>query len=215
VGDSLHSVSSFLVKPGGDVTEEMSDPAFAARVRGRDPAALRYVAKAYLAQILRTARAAGFSPERAEDVTQSTFETFIEAAPRFEGRSHVRTWLFGILYNKISEMRRQESRARSEEDIDEVMQERFTPGGSWARPPRAANLQVYDAHIRVHIEDCLEAVPIKQRMAFVLSAVQEFDTAEVCKILDVSVTHLGVLLYRARNRLRECLEGKGIRESGE
>jgi RNA polymerase sigma-70 factor (ECF subfamily) len=193
----------------------MGDPAFSERVRDRNPAALRSVANAYLRQIVRTARAAGFSPERAEDVAQSTFETFIETAPRFEGRSHVRTWLFGILYHKISEMRRRESRARSEEDIDEVMQERFTQGGSWARPPRAANLRVYDAHIRTHIEDCLEVVPVKQRMAFVLSAVQDFDTAEVCKILDVSVTHLGVLLYRARNRLRECLEGKGIQESGE
>ena len=191
--------------------EDMNSPAFVAQVRNRDPAALNSVANAYLAQILRTARGAGFSPEQAEDVAQSTFATFIETAPRFEGRSRVRTWLFGILYNKISEMRRLEGRARREEDIDEVMQERFAPGGSWAQPPRAADLRVYDAHIRAHIEDCLEGVPIKQRMAFLLSVVQEFETAEACKILDVSVTHMGVLLYRARNRLRECLEEKGIR----
>ena len=35
---------------------------------------------------------------------------------------------------------------------------------------------------------------------------------EICKILDVSRTNLGVLLYRSRNRLRECLETKGFRE---
>jgi hypothetical protein len=39
-------------------------------------------------------------------VTQDTFATFLETASRFDGRSHVRTWLFGILYKKISEARR-------------------------------------------------------------------------------------------------------------
>ena len=192
------------------MTVDINSPGFAEQVRSRNSAALRSVADAYLAQLLRTARGAGLPPQQAEDVAQSTFETFIETAPRFEGRSHVRTWLFGILYNKISEVRRLEGRSRREEDIDEVMQERFSPGGSWAHPPRAADLQVYDVHIRAHIEECLEGVPIKQRMAFILSAVQEFETAEVCKILDMSVTHLGVLLHRARNRLRECLEARGI-----
>ena len=66
-----------------DVTEGMNSPAFVALVRSRDPAALNSLANAYLAQILRTARGAGFSPEQAEDLAQSTFATFIETAPRF------------------------------------------------------------------------------------------------------------------------------------
>ena len=36
------------------------------------------------------------------------------------------------------------------------------------------------------------------------------DTQEICKILEVTRTNLGVLLHRVRNRLRECLEAKGI-----
>jgi RNA polymerase sigma-70 factor (ECF subfamily) len=204
-----------MVLSMGDVAEDMNSPAFAQQVRSRSPEALRSVAEAYFAQLLRAARGAGLGPEQAEDAAQSTFATFIETAPRFEGRSRVRTWLFGILYNKISELRRREGRARSDEDIDEVVQERFAPGGGWSRPPRAADLRVYDAHVRAHIEDCLEGVPLKQRMAFILSVVQEFDTAEVCKILDVTATHVGVLLFRARNRLRECLDAKGIQGTGE
>ena len=34
----------------------------------------------------------------------------------------------------------------------------------------------------------------------------------ICKILDVTHTNLGVLLYRVRNRLRECLEARGVRK---
>jgi hypothetical protein len=36
-----------------------------------------------------------------------------------------------------------------------------------------------------------------------------FDTAEICRIIEVSVTNFSVLLHRARARLRECLEAKG------
>ena len=36
-------------------------------------------------------------------------------------------------------------------------------------------------------------------------------TEEICKILEVTRTNFGVLLYRARNRLRECLEAKGMK----
>ncbi len=55
------------------------------------------------------------------------------------------------------------------------------------------------------------SVPLQQRMAFVLREVEDLSTVEICKILDVTRTNLGVLLYRARNRLRECLESKGIK----
>ncbi len=44
-----------------------------------------------------------------------------------------------------------------------------------------------------------------------LGEVEGLDTDEICKILEVTRTNLGVLLYRARNRLRECLESKGVR----
>ena len=189
----------------------IDDPDFAERIRQRDPEALQAVTSAYLAQILRAARGAGLDPQRAEDLAQATFTTLIEAAPRFEGRSHVRTWLFGILYKKIAEARRDEQRAGQLEDIDEVVEKRFAPDGRWAQPPRPLDAGLYDAEIRGRIEECLESLPTKQRMVFILREVQELESKEVCKILEVTVTNLGVLLYRARNRLRECLEAKGVR----
>ena len=81
-----------------DVAEAIGRDALAAQVRAGNRTAIQTVVETYLAQILRAARGAGLDPQQAEDVTQATFTTFIEAAPRFEGRSSVRTWLFGILY---------------------------------------------------------------------------------------------------------------------
>ncbi len=188
----------------------IDDPQFAKRIRAADPEALGAVVKAYLGQIHRAARSAGLDPERAEEVTQATFTTFIEKAKNFEGRSHVRTWLFGILYHKIRETRRQLQQERQMDEIDESFENRFDAKGSWVRPPQPVDVQLYASEIREHFEDCLETAPTQQRMAFVLREVDGLSSDEICNILDISSTNLGVIIYRVRNHLRECLEAKGV-----
>ena len=185
-------------------------PGFAARVRERDAQALEEVVRRYLPQILRAAVGAGLAPQLAEDVAQDTFVTFIETAPRFEGRSHVRTWLFGILYKKIAAARHNLGRDNEMDDIEEVFEQRFDDAGSWTRPPPPVDTVVYEAEVRQGIDGCLDRVPTNQRMAFVLREIEGMDTQEICKILEVTSTNLGVLLHRVRNGLRECLEAKGI-----
>ena len=185
-------------------------PDLAEKVRARDPAALSDVVRRYLPQLLRATRAAGFDSHRAEDVVQATFTTFIETAHRFEGRSQVRTLLFGILYRKIAEARRESRRHDGMDDVDQVFEARFNTDGSWLRPPRPVDAVVHDKEIRERLEDCLDQVPSNQRMAFVLREIEGLDTEEICNVLEVTRTNLGVLFHRVRNRLRECLEAKGI-----
>lgn len=188
----------------------IDDPGFTTLIRAGDREAIHAVVKAYLGQVLRAARGAGLDAQQAEDVTQATFATFVEAAPRFKGRSHVRTWLFGILYKKIAEARRTLDRDRQMDDIDEIVEARFDEAGSWIRPPRPPDADVYDQEIRRVISECLDQAPGRQRMAFIFREVEGLSTDEICKILGVTSTNLGVMLYRIRNRLRECVEARGI-----
>ena len=188
----------------------VEDPVLVARIQVADPDTLEEVVRTYLSQMLRAARGAGLKPHEAEEVVQTTFAVFIEKADRFEGRSRVRTWLFGILYRKISEARRRLGRSRQMDSIDDF-EERFDASGSWSSPPQSLEMKVYSRQVRGLIENCIEEVPLKQRMAFLLREVEELDGDEICNILDVSRTNLGVLFYRVRNRLRECLEAHGVR----
>ena len=194
-----------------DAAAELDDPALVARLQAGDRSAIQLVVQAYLKQVLRAARGAGLNSVQAEDVTQATFTTFIESVSRFEGRSHVRTWLFGILYRKVKELWRSAERDRRMEELDDSTEHRFDAGGSWSRPPEAADSAVYAREIRSHLATCMEVLPPPQRSAFLLREVQGFATGEICKILDVSTTHIGVMLHRARNRLRECLAAAGVR----
>ena len=183
---------------------------FLARLRRKDETTLQQLMGDYLPQVYRAARGTGLSVQDAEDAAQSTFVIFMEKISEFEGRSHVRTWLFGILYRKISEMRRSVQREEMAEDIDGVMEHRFKTNGFWAKPPKATDQKVFDQDVRDNLDDCLDGVAGEQRLAFVLREVEELDSQEICEAMNVSRSNLGVLLYRGRNKLRECLENRSI-----
>ena len=61
----------------------------------------------------------------------------------------------------------------------------------------------------------MEEAPKRQRLAFHMREVEQLSSDEICKILEVSRTNLGVMLFRMRNRLRECLEAKGLSGSAD
>ncbi len=189
---------------------EPETPELVRRIQQGDRDAQRTVVEEYLPQVLRAARASGLDEATAEDVAQSAFLTFFEKVSGFEGRSKLRTWLFGILYHKIQEVRRKGWREQSTDKIEEITDRRFDKRGNWVTPPRDVQSLLEGEAIRKAIDGCLEKVPDQQRIAFVLREVEEMVTEEICKILGVTRTNLGVLLFRARNRLRECLEAGGM-----
>ena len=179
-----------------------------ARIRARDPVALTAVVDAYMDQILRAARGAGLDQQQAEELTQQTFATFIEAAERFAGRSHVRTWIFGIFYRKLLEARRGFAKDARFDDIDDLFEARFRDTGGWSRPPRGPDQALLDKETLLQIESCLETLPDRQRLAFILREVEGLSSEEICNTVEVSRTNFGVMMFRARNRLRDCLETK-------
>lgn len=186
-----------------------------AGIRDREPSTLDAVVHHCLPGLLRAARAAGLSEDRAEDAVQSAVLVFVRRAEDFDGRAQASTWIHGILARTIQEQRRLSSRDDGREDIDEVMEARFDPQGSWVRPPRGPAEELALGELNDALIACLDQLPDRQRQAFALREVEGFDTDEVCKILEVSANNLGVLLYRARNRLRECLEKKGMEGSSD
>jgi RNA polymerase sigma-70 factor, ECF subfamily len=194
------------------VVSNFSDPEFVKRLRERDPASLEAIVDVYLPQLLRAGRGMGFRSEVAEDLAQSTFVALLGSVGRFEGRSHIRTFLFGIFYNKVSEHLREKQKAEGNDPIDEVMESRFDLSGKWRQPPADIEQTVFGREVGGMIQDCLERVPPAQRIVFYLREVEEMTTEEICKKMAMSGTNLGVMLFRARNRLRECLEKKGLRK---
>lgn len=177
-----------------------------AALRARKPEALDAVVTENLPTLMAGALAIGLSRPDAEEVVQDTFVAFLSGLDRFEGRSSVRTYLFGILYHKASNLRAKARREQGHDDIEAVADARFDKAGMWARPPGGPEAQALDGEIRAWVERCAEGLSDDQRAVFFLKEVEGEKPEAICNALGVSTTNLRVLLHRARLKLRECLE---------
>ena len=184
-------------------------PEIVERLRRRDPAVLRQVVEENARKLYRAARGMGLSSDRADDLTQEVFVTFLKTLERFEGRSEVSTWLFGILYRKVHEQRRSVARDEMNDPIDEAFDARFDQAGNWIRPLASPDQLTASVQIGESLRACLADLPPLQRDVFQLRQVAELSAAEVATMLDRTVTHVGVLFHRARLRLQQCLEKRG------
>jgi RNA polymerase sigma-70 factor (ECF subfamily) len=185
------------------------DPDLIARLRRREPDALRSVVDEHGRRLYRAARGMGCSADAAGDVVQDVFVVFLESMDRFEGRAQVGTWLFGILHHKVQEQRRSLAREEARDPIDDVFDGQFDRSDRWIRRPIEPDRWMRSREAAAAIQGCLEGLTPLQRDVFHLRQVEELSGAEVSKILAQSVTHIGVLFHRARLRLRECLGKKG------
>ena len=153
----------------------------------------------------------------AEDIVQETFVAAVKSAKSFRGDSSLRTWLFSILKNKIIDFFRQKYKntligdlSKNDEDVDS----QFDRVGMWnsahapSRWSRNPEDDFENKELRMVLNHCLEALPENYRAAFTLSTVEGEDSKEVCKVMKITSSNLWVLLYRARMRLRKCLEAK-------
>ena len=155
--------------------------------------------EAQLAWLGRLARGLGFSSADAEDLVQTVAATFLEIMPRFEGRSSLRTFLFGIMRRKAAEMRRG---ARRIEHDDAAL----------ARAPDGVDgeSRLANAELGLVIDECIDQLPQKQRTAARLRFQQQQATEDIGERLGVSGNYLGLLIHRAREHLRDCVGRHGF-----
>ncbi len=96
----------------------MTDPHSKSLPKGRLLEVLEDLIDRYTDNLMRAAFSLGFPQSEAEELVQATFVAFLEGGSRFEKRSQILTYLFGILYNKARETRRLQNRHESIDAID-------------------------------------------------------------------------------------------------
>jgi len=158
-------------------------------------------------------------PTRAEDMVQETFLAALKGGQSFAGRSGERSWLVGILKNKICDYYRKASRETSFTDLEFYSDEesdKFIPDGlfkggwihetgplAWSTDP-GASLDKQAFWNTFH--HCANQMPAKVAAVFTLREVDGVESKEICLILNISENNLWVMLHRARMALRRCLE---------
>ena len=159
----------------------------------------------------------------AEDLVQDTLLAALKGRASFAGASAERTWLIGILKNKVVDHYRKASREvslaepdqlRTADDPDYVSA--GPDAGTW-QPDRRPTAWSVDPNDPVeqqqfwdHLQRCLEGLDDRSARVYTLRDVMGIDYEDVCNVLEVTPTNLRVLLHRARKLLRRCLETNWI-----
>lgn len=161
--------------------------------------------------------------EIAEEVVQETWVAMLQGLNRFEGRSSLKTWLFSILLNKAKTIAKREIRHQHMSLIDDetatgtsVPPERFhskdhpSSAGHWAIRPQSWE-GIPEEHLLLQetldiVKQSIMELPLNQREVLILRDIEEWSSAEVCNVLEISDTNQRVILHRARSKVRAVLE---------
>lgn len=170
--------------------------------------------KAYGDYLFGYAKSRVFETEVCEDLVQETFLSALKAKDNFKGKSSAKTWLIGILKNKIIDHMRKKyaSGIMPTTDYDEEYIEKGISAEHWKsdmRPKvweKLTDTETEQNEFMRILKRCLDKLPNAMKATFILREMEDLETQEICKELGISESNLWVLLHRSRKALRKCVE---------
>jgi len=148
-----------------------------------------------LPHLLRTARALTRNAAAAEDLVHDCLVNAIENLDRFEPGTNLRAWLRRILRNRfLSDLRRHGCHDRYVSSVDWV-----------ARTTAPADQ--YDVCLLRRVADDIEKLPTDQRTVLRLAVLEDMSYQDTADKIGVPVGTVRSRLSRARDSLRNSIDG--------
>lgn len=171
--------------------------------RGDREAALAVLMDGYGSALYRFCRQMVRDDHLAEDAHQLAFVQAYEGFSRFERRSSLRTWLFGIARHRcldaIKSARRRGSRFEALDDLAEE-----------AASDAEQEEHVLRTKVSRILAGCLEQLKPPVRTAVLLRYREGFSYPEMARICEAQPATLQARVARALPGLRRCLEAQGV-----
>lgn len=175
------------------------------QLREGDEQAFKSLVTNYQDLVFNTALGIVQNSEDAEDVAQEVFIQVFRSIDQFKGDARLSTWIYRITTTKALDHIRSRKRKKRFAFItslfganDELVHEPVDfqhPGVALDRKEQAALLFQMIAQL-----------PENQKVAFTLHKTEELSYQEIADVMQLSVSAVESLLFRARQNLRKLLE---------
>jgi RNA polymerase sigma-70 factor (ECF subfamily) len=156
-----------------------------------DPA---QVIREHAAFVWRVLRHLGIAEDQLDDLSQEVFLVVLRQLPSFEGRSSLRTWLYGICRNLA-----QRARAQAQERAPRLAQGLELE----AAPTQDRELWLKQAHAQ--LVSALDQLDADQRAVFVLYEVEELPMEEIAQSVEAPLTTCYSRLAAARRKVESAM----------
>jgi RNA polymerase sigma-70 factor, ECF subfamily len=181
-----------------DLTADADDAALLAASAANDPAAFRLLVDRHLSLALAIARRMLRDDAEAEDVAQDALLRLWRGAATIDvaglGASGVRPWLRRVVSNLCIDRIRAGRRTDVTDEVPEQIE------------PATQILGLTDAELAARVDQALQRLPERQRLALTLFHYQGLSQVEVGETLGVSDEAVESLLARARRTLKADLK---------
>jgi RNA polymerase sigma-70 factor (ECF subfamily) len=168
------------------------------RAAAGDEVAVRELFRTHVGRLHRqAARVLGADDPDVEDVVQQAFLAALDGAAKFDGRSSLSTWLFGITTRRALDAARSRWRRQRWSRLAESV---------GLGSPSMAPDDGYE--LRSDAEQMLSKLPPEQRLVFVLHDVEGYTFAEISGVTGIGISSLHGRLMSARKRLDSLKEGE-------
>ena len=169
-------------------------------VQAGDPAALEELFMRYKMPILNYALRMLKVRADAEDITAEVFLVLFSRSQSYQPVAKFSTWLYTIAHNLCVSRLRKQNRFLS----------------LWFRKDGADELTTFDVpdpqandhkgheenDLASHVQQAISRLPFKQRETVILREYQNLSYEEISQILNISLSQVKILIFRARERLR-------------
>ena len=205
-----------------DLRSEQDEQRLVRLLKARDERAFAELLEQHHGSLVRLATTFVRDRAVAEEVVQETWIAVIRGLNGFRGESTLKTWIFRILINRAKTRALRERRtvpfSALETDLDEpaVDPERFLDAGHprwpghWASPPADWQALPEERLLAVETDELIRSVidqlPPTYQQVITLRDIEDWDSNEVCQLLEISEGNQRVLLHRARSKVRAALE---------
>lgn len=180
------------------------DFALMVRVGAGDHEAFRKLVERHQNAVIGTVAKMLGNASEAEDIAQQVFLRIWRNAKRYRPDAKFTTYLYTITRNLVFNETRRKSRKKEvssderEENSNQLIE---------ASPDRQPDAELLQAELQTAVDAAIASLPEAQRMAVVLRRYEQLSYEEIADVLNLSVSAVKSLLFRARTSLREALSG--------
>ncbi|MEO8217451.1 MAG: sigma-70 family RNA polymerase sigma factor [Acidobacteriota bacterium] len=173
---------------------------FVNQLQSGDSVAFEALVRRHTQTLLQVARRLMRSEEDARDALQDTYVAVLRSIDRFEGASHLSTWLHRVLINACL-MKLRSRRRHPEEPLDDLL--------ATLRHRESIEATIQSKEIRALIHASIKRLPETYRQVIQLRDIEELSTEQTAEMLGVTPNAVKIRVHRARRALRSIIAERG------
>ena len=174
-------------------------------VIAKDREAIKWLVENYQKKVIKTAYYFLGNLEDAEDLAQEIFLVIVNSMGRFRQGSSLSTWIYRITMNRSLNVLKRNKRQHFILRFEQLFGIKKPGSNGKTNGFTTENNALLEQENIKLLRNAVDALPEKQRTAFILSKYDDLSYKEIAEVMGTSLSSVESLLHRAKMNLQKSL----------